>query len=169
MLTRYVRILVATVLMAAPLGVTVAEAAPRLRLGAPRVGGDGVAAVPVILVAARADDIAALNFTVRYDATKLRPSSQAPTVGSAVARARAQLASVTDEAGTALRVIVVPEFTPVFPALRSGRIATVYFTVQQVPHGRRIRSVRRSLAIQDVVFGDRRGRELGPVLRPRER
>jgi hypothetical protein len=169
-MTPYARILIALVTVCGTwLSVAPAEAGPRLRLGVPRITNDGVAAVPVFLVAKRTDAIAALNFTVRYDATKLRPLSRGPTVGTAVERARAELASVTDETASAVRVLVVPEFSPAFPVLRGGRIATLYFTVQSSVRGQRTGNIRRRLAIEDVVFGDHRGRELRPVLSPSAR
>jgi hypothetical protein len=155
-------------LLAAVLATAPAEAGPRLRLGRVQVAGDGSATVPVILVAKRSDRIAALNFTLRYDPSRLQALSQQAVVGTAVERARAELASVTDEAGGTTRVIVLPEFSPTFPVLRGGRVATVSFRLRGPVRGSRERWVRKHVALEGVVFGDNQGREISSSPRPKQ-
>ena len=156
--------LVGTLLMIALLGpgTTMAKGGRRygLNLGHPRLGVNGTIAVPVRLRVPKGQDVAALNFTLRFDISSLDVAPQGVAASPTVRAAKADLFSHVDAGGGLLRTIVVPEFTKNFASLRSGRVATVYLA----PRGRRSDGLRRWLAahlrLEGVVLGDREGREL---------
>jgi len=118
---RTMGLIVGVALLAAP-----ATAAPRLKLGRAQLVGASTVAVPVKLDARRQDGVAALNFTLRYDPALLEVAGREVKAGQAVKRARAELASKAEQATGAVRVLVVPEFSPDFGVLRGERVATVY-------------------------------------------
>lgn len=142
--------------------VTDALAAPRygVHLGRPRTLENGTVAVPVQLRAPKGVQVAALNFTLRWDAATLDLAPRGVAAGAAVQRANAQLASQADAATGTLRAIVVPEFRAGFPSLEGKRLATIYLKPRgQMPGGLR-RWVKRHIELSDVVLGDPDGREL---------
>lgn len=156
--------LTTTLLMVGLLGPSTAPAKVAQRygldLGRPRPGANGTIAVPVRLRVPKGQDVAALNFTLRYDLPSIDVAPKGVTPSRTVRAAKADLFSYVDAGAGQLRTIVVPEFTKNFASLRSGRVATVYLT----PRGRRSGGLRAwidtHLHLEGVVLGDRTGREL---------
>jgi hypothetical protein len=144
---------------------TPALAGPRLQFGKPRLAAGGTeVSVPVRLKARRADDVAALNFTLRYDPAGPVRAVGETRAGSTVRRARAELASATDtEAGT-VRVLVMPEFQEHFATMRSGSVASVRLSLPDpAPRGSLGRWVRRHVKIEDVVLASSQATEIVPA------
>jgi hypothetical protein len=139
-----------------------ALAGPKLHLGRPRVIAGGTVAVPVKLKARRTDDVAALNFTLRYDpAGPVTALRDGVTDGNAVRRARAEVASATDAGQGTVRVLAIPEFRENFATLRNGCVAWVDLWLREpVPPGRLGRWIRRHVRIEEVVLGSSQGREI---------
>jgi hypothetical protein len=133
---------------------------PHLRLGRVRVVADGVVAVPVELVARRADRIAALNFDLTYDPAALALAPDGITAGPAVTSAGAELATRADETGGRARALVLPPFRPDMPVLRGRRVATVRLVVRGRGGRGPARWVRRHVRLERVVLADAQGREL---------
>jgi hypothetical protein len=133
---------------------------PQLQLGRPRVVSEGVVALPVKLKAKRQDEIAALNFSIRYDVTRVMLEERGVSEGPAVRRATASLSSKEDIGGGVTRVLVVPEYAPEFATIQGQRVATVYLRL----HGKAPKSlkrwVRRNVTLENVVLSNRDGREL---------
>ena len=144
------------------LSVTDALAVERygLRLGRPRALENGTLAVPVQLRTPKDVEVAALNFTLSWDAAALDLAPRGVVAGATVRRANAELASRADAAAGTLRVIVVPEFRAGFASLQGKRLATVYLKPRgRMPHKVR-RWVEQHIVLHDVVLGDPEGREL---------
>ena len=156
------------ILVALLLAPNVAAAAQRglaLRLGRPKVMAHGRITVPIELVNARASEVAALNFTLRYDPGLLAAEPSGIRAGRAVRGARAELAGAVDPDSGIVRVLVVPEFSAQFGALRGRKVAMVTFQVLGRMPDHPGRWLRRQLKLERVVLGDRAGRELPAVAR----
>ncbi len=142
---------------------TAAAAADRrygLQLGQPRALDDGTVAVPVRLRTPKGIQVAALNFTLRWDARKLVVDPRGVVAGTAVRRANATLASHVDAAMGTVMVLVVPAFQAEFGALAGSQLATVYLRPSGGKPAKRRRWVQRHLLLRDVVLGDAQGHEL---------
>jgi hypothetical protein len=136
-------------------------AAPDVHVGHPRILPDGRRVrVPIELTQSPDDDVAALNFTLRYPADRLHATPNAVVAGPAVTNADGDFVSRVDAARGAVTVLVVPEFSPEFRAMRGRRLAVITFDLDGNAERRLARRLRSQMALEDVAFGDSHGRNL---------